>query len=145
MNILIRQVKWPTHKRELLAIRHAVFVEEQGVPIELEHDAHDADALHLLASDPQGTAVATARMLNDGHIGRMAVLSSWRGQGIGSELLRKLFGIAATRGHRDLFLNAQCEAESFYRRFGFQPQGEIFEDAGIGHRRMYVHLGNDDV
>ena len=143
MNTVIRQVDWSTHGQALLAVRHAVFVEEQGVPIELEHDAHDADALHLLVSDPQGTPVATARMLADGHIGRLAVLPPWRGRGIGSRLLRELLGIAAARGHKEVFLHAQCEAESFYRRFGFQAQGEIFDDAGIDHRKMVIHLGID--
>jgi len=144
MKVIIRKVEWNAHRQALLAIRHAVFVEEQGVPIELEHDAHDAEALHLLASAPDGTAIATARLLTHGHIGRMAVMPSWRGMGIGSALLRKLLDTAAARGDRMLILNAQCEAESFYRRFGFEPEGERFQDAGIDHRRMSVHLSDDE-
>lgn len=126
---------WGSHHAELLAIRHRVFVEEQGVPVELEHDAHDASALHLLAmvgSDPVGTA----RMLPDGHIGRMAVLRDWRGRGIGSEMLRELLALAAQRGITEPFLHAQCKAVPFYERLGFVAEGEVFDDAGIDHRLM---------
>ena len=43
-----------------LALRHTVFVQEQGVPIEEEQDALDATATHLLARDGD-TPVGTAR------------------------------------------------------------------------------------
>ena len=143
MSVVIEQVDWADRQQQLLAIRFAVFVDEQGVPIELEHDAYDESALHLLASGTDGGFVATARMLENGHIGRMAVLPAWRGRGIGTALLRELMRIAAARGIRDLFLNAQCEAVPFYRRQGFTPEGEIFQDAGIDHRRMNMHLVPD--
>ncbi len=132
----VRHVDWPEHSATLLAIRFAVFVREQGVPPELEHDEHDAAALHLLASDVEGKPIGTARMLADGHIGRMAVLPPWRGHGVGSVLLRELLRIADQRGHRHVFLHAQCSAEGFYRRLGFAPVGEVFDDAGIDHRQM---------
>lgn len=140
MKVVIAPADWSSRKSDLLRIRFAVFVDEQGVPAELEHDEHDRQALHLIATDPGGEPVATARMLPDGHIGRMAVLSAWRKQGIGSAMLRKLIGLAAERGIRDLHLNAQCEAESFYRRLGFEPEGGVFKDAGIDHRHMTMHL-----
>ena len=143
MKVVIVPVDWDSRHRDLLTIRYAVFVDEQGVPAELEHDDCDRQALHLIATDPGGRPLATARMLPDGHIGRMAVLSPWRGQGIGSAMLRELIGLAAERGISDLFLNAQCEAESFYRRLGFEPEGEVFDDAGIDHRRMTLHLEPD--
>jgi predicted GNAT family N-acyltransferase len=54
------------------AIREAVFIQEQGVPAELEWDGSDAQATHLLAIEPGGQAVGTARLLPDGRLGRMA-------------------------------------------------------------------------
>jgi predicted GNAT family N-acyltransferase len=132
----IKQVDWQDAGATLLAIRHAVFVDEQGVPIELEHDEHDAVALHLLAATADGRPVATARMLGDGHIGRMAVLAPWRHQGIGSALLQHLVQLAGGRGLDEVFLHAQCVAEPFYARHGFQPEGPVFDDAGIDHRLM---------
>lgn len=143
MKAIIVQADWRRQRRDLLAIRYAVFVDEQGVPMELEHDEHDQDALHLLARDPKGQAVATARMLPDGHIGRMAVLPAWRNQGIGSAMLRKLIRMAREQGIGELCLNAQCEAETFYQRLGFDAKGDVFIDAGINHRRMTMQLGTD--
>ena len=139
MEVTIEQLTWHRWQNELLAIRYAVFVEEQGVPPELERDAHDPGALHLLARESGGRPVATARLLLDGHIGRMAVLAPWRGRGIGTAMLRELLRIGADRGIGTFVLNAQCEAESFYRRLGFEPEGEVFKDAGIDHRRMTMH------
>lgn len=143
MKVFIEPVDWQTRQQDLLGIRFEVFVDEQGVPAELEHDEYDPPALHLLATAPDGKPVATARMLPDGHIGRMAVLRAWRRQGIGSAMLRELIGLAAGRRINTLVLNAQCEAESFYRRLGFNPEGGIFKDAGIDHRRMTMKLGPD--
>ena len=141
MKVQIIQADWHIRRDQLLAIRYAVFVDEQGVPPELEHDEHDPYALHLLAISADGEPVATARMLPDGHIGRMAVLREWRGRGIGSTLLRELIAIAVRRGGGTLFLHAQCRAEPFYRRLGFVAEGDVFEDAGIDHRRMCMHVG----
>ena len=143
MKATIVQADWRRQRRDLLAIRYAVFVDEQGVPMELEHDEYDQGALHLLARNPEGQPVATARMLPDGHIGRMAVLPAWRNQGIGSAMLRKLIRMAREQSIGELFLNAQCEAETFYQQLGFDAKGDVFIDAGINHRRMTMQLGTD--
>ena len=140
MKVAIRVVDWEAQRHELMQIRHAVFVDEQGVPVELEHDRHDQGALHLLASSGDRRPVATARMLADGHIGRMAVLPAWRRRGIGSAMLRELIRLARERGILRIFLNAQCGAQAFYERLGFVAEGDVFEDAGIDHRRMSMQL-----
>ncbi len=140
MDAVIEQVDWNRKKSVLLAIRFAVFVDEQGVPAELEQDARDPDAIHLLATSQVGEPIATARMLADGHIGRMAVLPDWRRRGIGAAMLRRLVEIASAQGRREVFLHAQCQAEPFYRRHGFVAEGEEFEDAGISHRRMHAAI-----
>lgn len=143
MKAVIEQVDWERARRDLLSVRYAVFVDEQGVPAELEQDEHDPVAVHLLARASNGTAVGTARLLPDGHIGRMAVLPVWRGQGIGSEMLRTLIALARPLGHRRLVLHAQCHAEAFYHRLGFSPEGGVFDEAGIAHRRMVLTFEND--
>ncbi len=134
---------WEEWHTDLLRIRYRVFVDEQGVPQELEHDTHDPTALHLLAWSADQEAVATARLLTDGQIGRLAVLPAWRRQGIGGALLSELIRIAGARGRGSVFLHAQYAAESFYRRFGFVTAGEVFEEAGIQHRRMQLSLAAD--
>ena len=79
---------WAHEAEKLRAVRIAVFVVEQNIPEELEWDEHDAASVHALAEDRDGVPIGCGRLLPDGHIGRMAVLSDWRGQGVGAALLR---------------------------------------------------------
>lgn len=122
----------------LRSIREAVFVVEQNVPADLEWDGVDRDCLHVIAYTYDRSAVGTGRLLDDGHIGRMAVLAPWRGRGAGSALLLKLIAIAKTRGIDSVALNAQTHALAFYERFGFVAEGDDFDDAGIPHRHMLL-------
>jgi predicted GNAT family N-acyltransferase len=134
----VRAARWEADGDALREIRQRVFVEEQKVPLSLEWDGRDQDAFHVLAEDDRGRAVGTARMLADGHIGRMAVLPEWRRRGIGSALLRQLLGRAREQATPTPFLNAQISAMGFYARFGFAPRGAEFTEAGIPHRRMVL-------
>lgn len=118
------------------SIRYAVFVIEQGVPVDLEWDEHDPVCDHAIAFDAGGDAIATGRLLPDGHIGRMAVLASARGQGVGSAVLDALVARAVARGMPAALLNAQTHAAPFYARHGFVPYGEQFMEAGIPHVAM---------
>jgi predicted GNAT family N-acyltransferase len=132
----VRAAGWETDRDALRAVRHAVFVIEQGVPEALEWDASDPVSRHALAVDGEGRAIGTGRLLPDGHIGRVAVLPAWRGCGVGAELLRHLVDEARGRGLREVVLNAQTHAMGFYGRLGFVPSGEPFDEAGIPHREM---------
>ena len=136
----IRIANWQDDAPALRAIRETVFIREQKVPVELEWDECDATCLHTLATDTAGNPVGTARLLPDGHIGRMAVLKEWRGRGVGSALLRLLLDEARKRRLRQAVLNAQTYAAGFYEKFGFQAVGEEFMDAGIPHVKMVLTL-----
>jgi predicted GNAT family N-acyltransferase len=136
----IELADWIGAKTEAQRIRFAVFVEEQGVPAELEMDENDAQCVHALAY-VDGRAVGTGRLLPDGHIGRMAVLKEWRGHGAGKALLRALVEAARRRGDREVLLSAQVHALGFYRAEGFEPEGEEYEEAGIAHQGMRRKLG----
>lgn len=138
----VRVVAWEAAKEALREVREAVFVKEQHVPLELEWDGLDDGCLHALASDAQGRPIGTARLLADGHIGRMAVLKTWRGRGVGSALLRLLLDQARRAGMHEVRLNAQTYATGFYEKFGFRVVGEDFMDAGIPHREMVLELGD---
>lgn len=157
-NITLRQVSWDEAKTQLGSIRTRVFIEEQHVPPELEWDEHDNACIHLLAlatgsgeadspanNDPagSGTPVGTARMLADGHIGRMAVLREWRHQGVGSALLSALLDIARQQGLSRVFLFAQTSAIEFYQQHHFTITSDEFMDAGIPHREMALTLRTD--
>ncbi len=150
MNLHCRLADWqnPDDRQKLQAIRQQVFVEEQGVPVELEWDEHDDTALHFLA-ELDGNAVATARLILDdadtARIGRMAVLAGCRGRGIGRALMQTVTNCAEQRGISCLKLYAQVQVIAFYERFGFEAQGEIFQDAGIPHRAMFRNCAKKGV
>ncbi len=131
---------WTHEQARLSCIRRAVFIDEQGVSEALEWDADDGGAMHLLALDGAGQAIGCARLLPDGHIGRMAVLPEWRGRGVGRALLAAAVEAARMRGHTMLRLSAQTHAADFYARAGFVAIGAEYEEAGIPHVAMRMDL-----
>ena len=136
----IELLPWEEAREQASRIRFRVFVEEQGVPREIELDELDARCLHAVAFDGKGVPVGTGRLLPDGHIGRMAVLEQRRRQGVGSALLNRLIEAARQRGDREILLSAQVHAVDFYRRHGFETVGEVYQEAGIPHRSMRLRL-----
>ncbi len=126
---------WPA----VAALRSRVFVDEQGVPAEIEQDVHDATAVHALAEDDEGRVVATGRLLvrdGCGVIGRMAVDASARGRGHGADVLAELHRQAAALGLTEVELHAQLTARGFYERAGYTAVGGVYEEAGIAHVTM---------
>lgn len=140
-----RITNWTESEATLRAIRTRVFIEEQGVPPELEWDAEDADAIHFLVKTSEDVALATARLvyLTPGRVkaGRFAVLPEYRRQGVASGLLRYLIGFARSQGVEEIELSAQLEVASLYEGEGFQREGEPYDEAGIPHIRMVLKLG----
>ena len=106
------------------------------VPEELEWDGEDDKAVHLLATDNKHTPIGCARILHDGHIGRMAVVRPWRGKGVGKRLLEMAITVVKELGCDNAFLDAQCYAIPFYEKLEFRVEGEEFMDAGIPHCHM---------
>lgn len=131
---------WATLGAEAGAIRTAVFVDEQGIPADLEWDAADATAVHALARNRLGLAVATGRLLpyqpGVAKVGRMAVLASQRGSRVGRQVLDALMQAAKARGDASVLLHAQASAAPFYLRAGYSVEGALFEEAGIPHLAM---------
>lgn len=134
----VRRADWDADQAALRRVREAVFVREQRVPEALEWDGLDADAVHVLAQAEDGAAIGTARMLASGRIGRIAVLPDRRRQQVGTRLLIELLRIASAAPGPAPFLHAQTAAIPFYSALGFATEGEVFEEAGIAHRRMVL-------
>ena len=107
------------------------------MPPEMEWDDLDEDCIHAVACDNLGHAIATGRLLPDGHIGRMAVLPEWRNKGVGSTILELLVSYSLQQLGKKPWLDAQVQAVAFYRQHGFETRGKVFTDAGILHRHMY--------
>jgi predicted GNAT family N-acyltransferase len=132
----VRDASWERDLDDLQELRRAVFVVEQDVPEALEWDDIDADCRHAIAEDDAGRVIGCARLLPDGHIGRVAVLADWRGHGVGDALMRHMIALARSLGYRRVMLNAQTHALRFYERHGFAAVGDEYDDAGIPHRAM---------
>ncbi len=136
----VRLGAWDEQGGAAGAIRRQVFIEEQHVPAELECDDADALGLHAVVYNRFGLALATGRLLQHAtgvaKIGRMAVMASMRGSGIGRALLDSLTDAARARGDREVLLHAQTAAAPFYLRAGFVARGNVFEEAGIAHIEM---------
>lgn len=136
----------PENFAKAQVLRNSVFIEEQGVPAELEWDEFDVESVHwLFIQAESGQPVATARLLSYqeacqarpvAKIGRVAVSQTCRGQGIGEKLMRELLAYAKAEGFQQAILDAQTRAVPFYERLGFIKEGFEFMEAGIPHYRM---------
>lgn len=129
---------WDTQKQKIKMIRKLVFIDEQNVPIDVEMDDQDHEICWfvLAEDDESGEAIGTGRLLPGGKIGRMAVLKSHRGRGIGSAILLALMQLAFDMGLEELYLNGQTHAREFYSTHGFVAEGQEFDEAGISHIKM---------
>ena len=140
MDVHVVPVAWDTHRESLRAIRGEVFIDEQGVPQEIEWDGQDDDAHHFLAINQAGLRIGCVRLLPDGQIGRMAVLKPFREGGIGRQLLDAAIEQAKSLGMTRVFLHAQTSALGFYTKAGFLPEGGEFMEAGIPHQGLSLAL-----
>jgi predicted GNAT family N-acyltransferase len=138
--ITIRAANTTQDIEECFRIRAEVFIVEQSVPIDMERDAHDSEALHFIAlADGQSVGTARAVLMNNGtsaKIGRVAVYRSNRGFGIGKLLIAAIEGSPVLKHVHNFLLDAQTHALQFYARLGYEAYGEEFMDAGIPHRHM---------
>ncbi|MFJ4889617.1 MULTISPECIES: GNAT family N-acetyltransferase [unclassified Streptomyces] len=146
---VVRVAEEATDREACFRVRKDVFVGEQGVPEDIEYDAYDAGALHVLAVREDGVPLGTGRLLHGeaaaaktggdpavGSLGRLAVTREARGLGVGAALVGAIERAARARGLAAVDLHAQTHALGFYERLGYAAYGPEFPDAGIPHRAM---------
>lgn len=141
----IRQVSNAQEKADALAVRREVFVREQNVPESLELDEYDdaPSVIHFVAyrdGKPKGAGRLRRYGADTAKVERVAVLASERGTGLGRELMLAIEQAAREAAITHLTLNAQCHAQRFYEKLGYQAVGEVFEEAGIEHICMTKRL-----
>jgi predicted GNAT family N-acyltransferase len=138
--VRVRQVSSRKELEKAFAIRVRVFVREQKVPEEIELDRDDERAVHFLAFSGKN-AVGTARVVvrrGSAKIGRMAVLKSFRGKGVGRKLLKRAVAVARRQDAQNIYLHAQVPVIGFYEAMRFRCAGPVFDEAGIPHRKMIL-------
>lgn len=144
MKILITKDTMSEIYLDAVRIRQKVFVQEQGVPANLEIDGNEAYSVHFVLYTDDKKPVATVRLLplNDHtfKLQRMAVLKEYRRKNLGSEIITEAEAFAKQQHYKTIELGAQLSAEKFYKKLGYITYGEIFEDAGIDHVHMKKEL-----
>ena len=137
--VRIELLSWEQAEPVAAPIRFAIFIEDQQAA-GIELDDLDKDCVHAIAYDDAGKAVATARLLPDGQIGRMAVVKDWRRRGVGAALLEALINEARQRGLHEVRISAPLQALEFYRSQGFAAQGKIQQVSGVLQQTMHKPL-----
>lgn len=131
---------------DAMSVRKTVFIEEQGVPADLEideHDTLDSGTIHFVAylgEQPVAASRLRPYAPGVGKVERVAVLESERGTGLGKQIMLEMENVAREEGFQSLKLNAQTHAQRFYEKLGYEPYGDLFEDAGIEHIAMVKTL-----
>ncbi|MES2511461.1 MAG: YbgC/FadM family acyl-CoA thioesterase [Pseudomonadota bacterium] len=135
---------WSELETDAAKVRSEVFLQEQKIPVDMEWDEMDGDAIHAVLYNGLGTPLGTGRLVTSspgvGRIGRMAVKRVLRGSQLGCEILHALTAHSQERGDQEVMLHAQLSARNFYERAGFTDRGEPFEEAGIPHIEMFKRL-----
>ncbi|EOR11352.1 GNAT family N-acetyltransferase [Acinetobacter tandoii] len=139
MTLQIRTGTWAELQSDAKPIREQVFIQEQQIAAADEWDTQDEVSQHFVVFDGE-QAIATARLLPNHSIGRVAVLASYRGQGIGKLLMQEIIQQAQIQQRPLLQLSSQVHAMSFYQALGFQVCGEAYMDCGIPHIDMQMSL-----
>jgi len=142
-NITFKLVTNDEELRDALEVRGQVFVQEQGVPEDLEYDDYDNEALHMVVKDGNrviGTARVRFPATNQAKIERMAVLRPFRRRRIGSNIISFLKAELKSQQIEHVVLHAQCAVTEFYKSCGFEETGLPFWDAGIRHIKMQLWL-----
>ncbi|WP_336949452.1 GNAT family N-acetyltransferase [Acinetobacter junii] len=128
---------WDKLEQDAKFIRKQVFIIEQNIPEEEEWDDQDMISDHFVVYD-QDQPIATARLLQNNSVGRVAVLKAYRGQGIGRMIMLEIIRQAHQQDRTFLQLSSQVHAISFYEKLGFSIQGDAYDECGIPHIKMQL-------
>lgn len=141
----MKVIKFKTDNREFFEkarqIRNEVFIKEQNVPIEIEYEFEDESTHYLLFKNRQAVATARCRKTKHGFkLERFAVLQNYRGQNLGSIILRHILNDLFEE--KTIYLNAQAQVIKFYEKHGFVAEGDVFFEANIPHKKMVYKSKN---
>ena len=135
----LKQGRWDQLQQDAKLIRTQVFIVEQHIPEAEEWDDYDAISQHFVIYD-QDHPIATARLLQNHSVGRVAVVKAYRGQGIGRMIMLEIIAYAQQQARPDLRLSSQTHAVSFYQQLGFIVQGDEYDECGIPHIEMTMSI-----
>ncbi|MBE9019618.1 GNAT family N-acetyltransferase [Chroococcidiopsis sp. CCALA 051] len=145
INLTIKVAELPEDFSAMRSVRAAVFQLEQRIEPELDFDGKDETSDQIVAyinDQPIGTA--RIRYLDDrtAKIERLAVLPIVRGKGIGKLIMEKAIELAAQKKMQEVVIHSQEYIQGLHQKLGFEPEGAVFEEAGIPHVKMRKKLGS---
>lgn len=135
----VKHGRWDQLQQDAKLIRTQVFICEQGITEADEWDDQDVISQHFVIYD-QDQPIATARLLQNHSVGRVAVVKVYRGQGLGQMIMLEIISYAQKQGLSVLTLSSQVHAISFYEKLGFTVQGNPYDECGISHIEMTMNL-----
>ena len=130
----VEVMDWARAEPLVAPIRFAAFFDDSRPGIEL--DDEDAAAVHAVAYDEAGKAIAAGRLLADGRIGPFAAAKEWHQLGVDAALLDALLAEARKRGFAVVTVTAPLQSAELFRGQGFAADGKIFQDAGVLQQPM---------
>ncbi|KAN0097564.1 Acyl-CoA N-acyltransferase [Tylopilus felleus] len=136
---------------QCISVRIDVFVHEQRFSVNLEVDEHDPTATHfLLRLVPSLTPIGTIRTYKvEGEhyykLGRLAVLKAYRQCRFGRDLVLALHRWVKDDAMRTglqahVVCHSQLPVQGFYAKYGYQPEGDEFDEDGAPHQKMVAYL-----
>lgn len=135
----VKHGRWDQLQQDAKLIRTQVFICEQGITEADEWDDQDVISQHFVIYD-QDQPIATARLLQNHSVGRVAVVKAYRGQGLGQMIMLEIISYAQKQRLSVLTLSSQVHAISFYEKLGFTVQGNSYDECGISHIEMTMNL-----
>ena len=133
----IKKAETRQEYKQILDIRKKVFIEEQKVPIEIEIDEYEKEAIYFIAylnKEPVGCA--RIRFNNYAKLERIAVVKKYRRKGFGTKITKHLINYCNKKNISDICIHSQLYVADFYKKLGFKKISEEFYEAGIKHVEM---------
>lgn len=127
--------------KEYYRIRYEVLRKPWNQPENTTKDDTESTSTHILVKSNDGNAIATGRMqynsTEEAQIRSMAVIDSYRGKGIGSQMISYLEVVAKKKNIKTILLDAREKAVDFYLQNGYEIVGPSYLLFGeIKHFRM---------
>ena len=125
---------------DIIKIRTSVFINEQG--FKDEFDNIDKTCTHIVLYDNE-KPIATCRYFKEGenyHIGRVAIIKEYRGQGIGNYIMQIAENEILQIDGKAIEVSAQVRVSEFYQKLGYNKVGDIYFDEYLEHVRMVKKL-----
>ncbi|MGL4619911.1 GNAT family N-acetyltransferase [Chroococcidiopsis sp.] len=144
-NLIIKVAESLEDFLAMRSVRTEVFQSEQGIEPELDFDGKDEISDQIIAYlDRQPLGTARIRYLDDrtAKIERLAVLPIARGKGIGKLIMEKAIALAVQKKMQEVVIHSQEYIQGLHQKLGFEPEGAVFEEAGIPHVKMRKKLGS---